>query len=388
MINMGITELTKKLNRYRLRDFPRAFTLVELLVVIAIIGILVALLLPAVQAAREAARRNSCKNNVKQLALGWMNHESAMGHFPTGGWSWKWVGDADRGFGLNQPGGWVFNTLPFIELQALHDMPSDGQKDVVTVQQKTAALEMLVHPLSTVHCPTRQSIEAVRRGSVTYWNADTLLSGSLVGGTDYAANSGDREWVALNGSPPALFRPEIPNYNPCVGPIGSGRGGNTHCADHGASPLSKRALNTPPEYWDTSQTPLSPAPPGYRISGVCFNSSRIKLQHITDGASNTYIIGEKWSETEEFDDQAGSNHSWACGPADDSHRSGAYAPMQNSPLNLSQINLIAANTRFGSPHVGGLNMAFGDGHVETISFDIDLFVHQTQANRHDGAVFD
>ena len=48
----------------------RAFTLVELLVVIAIIGTLVGLLLPAVQAAREAARRTQCRNSLTQLAQG------------------------------------------------------------------------------------------------------------------------------------------------------------------------------------------------------------------------------------------------------------------------------------------------------------------------------
>ncbi|BBO30983.1 DUF1559 domain-containing protein [Lacipirellula parvula] len=62
----------------------RGFTLVELLVVIAIIGVLVALLLPAVQAAREAARRTQCVNNVKQMALGAANYESAKGYFPQG----------------------------------------------------------------------------------------------------------------------------------------------------------------------------------------------------------------------------------------------------------------------------------------------------------------
>ncbi len=62
--------------------YRRAFTLVELLVVIAIIGILVGLLLPAVQAAREAARRMSCQNNIKQIALGLHNYESAYKRFP------------------------------------------------------------------------------------------------------------------------------------------------------------------------------------------------------------------------------------------------------------------------------------------------------------------
>ncbi|MGO9463323.1 MAG: DUF1559 domain-containing protein [Isosphaeraceae bacterium] len=66
------------------RSAVRGFTLIELLVVIAIIAVLIALLLPAVQAAREAARRASCVNNLKQITLAVLNYESVYGSFPMG----------------------------------------------------------------------------------------------------------------------------------------------------------------------------------------------------------------------------------------------------------------------------------------------------------------
>src|SRR5579859_1475499 len=95
------------------RKWRRAFTLIEVLVVIAIIAVLVDLLLPAVQQAREAARRSQCKNNLKQYGLALHNYHEAYKMFPPGGDAQSW-GNSNW---LN----WQAKILPFIDQGPLYN---------------------------------------------------------------------------------------------------------------------------------------------------------------------------------------------------------------------------------------------------------------------------
>lgn len=70
---------------------PRGFTLVELLTVMAIVATLVGLTLPAVQSAREASRRVACGNNLRQIGLGLLGHESAYRFLPAWRKEFSWA---------------------------------------------------------------------------------------------------------------------------------------------------------------------------------------------------------------------------------------------------------------------------------------------------------
>ena len=165
----------------------RGFTLVELLVVIAIIAILVVLLLPAVQAARESARRSQCMNHIRNLALGFHNHESAHGFFPSaGGPDWTHHMTYVKGVPAvapDQHGGWGFQILPFVEMNEVWVGP-----------QGATNMEKSIHAISTplpfMFCPSRREPEVVVAGD---WLQSPGNSGKSFGHAknDYAASSHD-----------------------------------------------------------------------------------------------------------------------------------------------------------------------------------------------------
>ena len=298
------------------------FTLVELLVVITIIGILIALLLPAVQAAREAARRMQCTNNLKQLALGAMNHESTHGWLPIGGESGWYMGDPDLGFGASQPGGWFYNLLPYIEQQAFHDQgmgQSPGAK-------KAILTKAIATPLSAIFCPSRRPPVAGGLGAYPggqHWQ--NIYVPKALTHNDYAANAGGGTWA---------------------------------------------------DFWLAKPVPAT---------GVVLREHKtVNMADIKDGTSNTYLFAEKYLNPDAYADgmDGGDDNCAYCGYDPDIMRFSNHTyppPMQDTPGAGSGDYMFI----FGSAHSNTFNAAFCDGSVQSISYTIDPYVHQYLGDRDD-----
>ena len=117
----------------------RAFTLVELLVVIAIIAVLIGLLLPAVQSARESARRSSCTNNLKQIGLALQGFHDANNFLVRG--SSDGPGRTCCNAASRIGWAWSFHILPYMEAAEVHDL-TDTQ--------------VANHAVKGYFCPTRR----------------------------------------------------------------------------------------------------------------------------------------------------------------------------------------------------------------------------------------
>lgn len=100
-------------------SFRRAFTLVELLVVISIIGVLMGLTLPAIQSVRAASRQTTCLNNQKQIATAAITHDSTQGYLPYYRYFY-------RSNGTQVPVSWVVPLLPHLGETALWTQWENG----------------------------------------------------------------------------------------------------------------------------------------------------------------------------------------------------------------------------------------------------------------------
>jgi prepilin-type N-terminal cleavage/methylation domain-containing protein/prepilin-type processing-associated H-X9-DG protein len=315
----------------------RGFTLVELLVVIAIIGILIGLLLPAVNAARESGRLIACSNNVRQMAVACLALESDVGYLPGGGWGWEWAGEPDRGYGVGQPGGWHFNILPFTEYKGLHDMGKGAPTQAVRMAQ---GLQQSMTAVPTFICPSRYNVHTFPRTHSTQFLNISDPRPRVVGRSDYAANAGS-------------------NF--------------TGAGDGGPNPSYSASFN-----WASVEgTMYNSAEPA---TGVIFRASALPLVKIKDGTSRTYMIGERYLSPDCYNTSTccDNDQGWDMGYDYDTNRGTAAAPMRD------EAGYSGCMTIFGSAHAAGFNMAFCDGSVRKINYEIEPNIHLSLGHRADG----
>lgn len=166
----------------------RAFSLMELLVVIAVIATLIGLLMPAVQKAREAAYRVACQNNLRQFGLAFHQHHDDRGYFPSGGLSYHWLPDYDdAGIPLSAPeqrAGWGFQILPYIE----QDNVWRGGRETT---REGRVLRAVKTPIKLFFCPSRRGPETVTWSDPTYaLNYPGLVGAKITRGLcDYAGSN-------------------------------------------------------------------------------------------------------------------------------------------------------------------------------------------------------
>jgi prepilin-type N-terminal cleavage/methylation domain-containing protein len=312
----------------------RGFTLVELLVVIAIIGILIALLLPAIQAAREAARRMQCRNNLKQIGQACMTHYDHQRFYPSGGFGWAYIGEPDAGYGANQPGGWIYNILPGLELLSLHD----AGKGLNTAAKLQIAQHLIQTPLAVFTCPSGHPLKLFKTDA-GHWIYRLRLNGAsqgvpvpagdnmFVARTDYASCCGSQNRSELSGGDPPRVDPNDPK--------------------NGA---------------------------GNYMNGIIFQCSTIRQKDITRGTAHTIMVGERYYNPDEMESGLGTsdNECMWVGQDNDISRT-TYSLPQRCQKGVGNVLI------FGSVHSGGVNFVNADGAVHLVTYEVDANAYSVPA---------
>lgn len=314
----------------RFSQRKRAFTLVELLVVIAIIGVLIALLLPAVQQAREAARRMQCSNNLKQIGLAVHNfHDTNRGLPPM---------DLGKGYV-----GWSWHLLPFMEQTNLYDQVDMNYPLTNTSSPNNkAVLENTSSMVEGFLCPSRRSGVHMTTGQLKGPTGDYATPGVIDGGSIYVNNTGDSRYAAVFSRANVVY-------------------------DDGTT--------------GTTSSPTYAAP-------IKTWKSKTGFRDITDGTSNTIMVGEKHVIQSKMDQGA-------CSGMDGSHfffspeACGEWYAMRRPHEGLGRgpnDDTIANPKHFGSWHPGVCQFVLGDGSVRNIPVTVDLTLLYNLMHKQDGKV--
>ncbi|WP_437192320.1 DUF1559 domain-containing protein [Planctomicrobium sp. SH527] len=307
----------------------RGFTLIELLVVIAIIAILIALLLPAVQQAREAARRTQCKNNLKQIGLAMHNYHDTFNTFPPG-YIARIPGQQDsRERGLY---GWGAFILPNIDQGSLFARLQVGNIPLENAAGDATLLALLQTPLPAFRCPSDVG-QALNNFDDAAYTPDS--TGNNYYNRNITSNGTDRIAIAMS------------NYVAVAGTS------------------------------DSTTPPVVTVPAYGSCHGQFFQNSRINFRDITDGTSNTLMVGERAWKYGNLTVGAAN----ALGFSADTPAAGASWSVKSGQLAVigliyNGINWTATDRQhqgrgFSSQHAGGAHFVMCDGAVRFISENID-----------------
>ncbi|MEX0641457.1 MAG: DUF1559 domain-containing protein [Pirellulales bacterium] len=323
------------------------FTLVELLVVIAIIGILVALLLPAIQAAREAARRSQCANNFKQVGIAMHNYESTKKVFPVGIEMWHKQGTTPCAWGQHpnndSPTGryfgfsWSARILPYMEETAIYDQLDFNAKGPA-YGESTRNLPAGKNYINAYICPSEQ------QGKIQIsYTSDPLDPYSL-----------------------AVIH--------MCGVADSGRGID------GISARNPLPSNYSCSNNNTDESTGFPRADG---NGMLFQRSKIKPGKVSDGLSQTLLVGEVISSIEDdltrVNYPGHSGYFWSTWNVIDTHLG-----INASIVHEGYAPGAPDEEGFASFHPAGCHFVFGDGHVQFISDEINAAVLAAMSTRATG----
>lgn len=337
-INEGKRPMTCRLYRPPVPKTCRnGFTLVELLVVIAIIGVLVALLLPAVQSAREAARRMQCSNHLKQIGLAAHNFHDQQGGLPPS----YLTGSATCST-------WYILILPYIEQQNFYTQWDIRRQE--GYHHTPAGTRQTQIPI--YYCPSRRPPRHL-----------SLAGQDVNAGVDNPGALGD--YANSNHHSTSVGDPNTGAAFSCYGATAPGWG-----CGMGAMTRATFSSGIPPSMTDPADSTLI----GMWRPTTTFAS-------ITDGTSNTFLIGEKHVPKGKFGDGAAGDNSIY-----NSGASGPYSRVAGPAHPIAQNIREPFNYQFGSYHPGVCNFVFCDGRVQAVSASTSGSILQMLTLRDDGEV--